>query len=490
MKKIAIGALLAFSLVTAGFAGEGRVRRMPEPIGNEYLVMLQGIGGLEVPRAAASLNHRFGGHTIVLYQNGSTGFAARMTDAQATALSHDPMVRFVEEAALLHFSSDQTLPSDDSLYFLDRLDGSQDRHYDYCEKGADVIAYVIGTGTWVDHAEFQTNGSSRVLQGTSFASDVLTKPGDSADYGYYPYSSSSSPCISHDTATASVLAGNTYGVAKHASIVPIRIGACGGATSSVYLNYAVDWIMGSSNPHRSHRPAVVSISVYQFVTALCYNSGNKVSPLQASYLENEVDALMGYDWNGSAFVTPHVVHESGQSDYNWDGIPVVVSANNQDSNTGDTTPARMAWSNAANFGSGAHVISVGGLDENDARWTNDTAQAQEPTACSASVNAGSNYGPTVDIYAAAHHIKIAVLGSTTSTTTSSTTLSGTSFSAPIVAGLIARIQEVSGALSPAAAWTALQSSSLLPSSAIEPGGNNNKQIARLSGQASCSTEYP
>ncbi len=199
---------------------------------------------------------------------------------------------------------------------------------------------------------------------------------------------------------------------------------------------------------------------------------------------------MGYDWNGSAFVTPHVVHESGHSDYNWDGIPVVVSANNQDANTGDTTPARMAWSNAANFGSGAHVISVGGLDENDARWTNDTTQSQEPTACSASVNPGSNYGPTVDIYAAAHHIKLAALGSTTSTTTSSTTLSGTSFSAPIVAGLIARIQEVSGALSPAAAWTALQNSSLLPSSAIEPGGNNNKKIARLSGQASCSTEYP
>lgn len=486
MKRVAINAVLIFSLASACLAGEGRVRRMPEPIGNEYLVMLQGIHGHDVPGAAVSLTHRFGGQVIVLYQNGSTGFAVRMTDAQANALAHDPMVRFVEEAAAVHLSSDQTLPSDDSLYFLDRLDGSQNQHYYYCEKGADVIAYVIGTGTWVDHSEFQTSGSSRVLAGTSFASDVLTKSGESVDYGYYPFNSVGSACSGHDTATASILAGNTYGVAKHASIVPIRIIACSHATSSIYLNYAVDWIMGSSNPYRSHRPAVVSISVYQFVTSSCNDSQTKVTPTQASYLENEVDALMGYDWNGSAFVTPHVVHETGHSDYNWDGVPVVVSANNQDSNTGDTTPARMAWSNAANFGSGAHVISVGGLDESDARWTNDTQM--EPTACGADVHAGSNYGLTVDIYAAAHLLTFAWLSGTS--TTSSLTASGTSFSAPIVAGLIARIQEVSGALSPLAAWNALQSASLSPTSAIEPGGTNNKKIARLNGSASCSTEYP
>ncbi len=92
MKQIAIGAVALFSFVGACLAGEGKVRRMPEPIVNEYLVMLQGIRGHEVPGAAASLMNRFGGRTIVQYQNASTGFAARMTDAQATALSHDPTV--------------------------------------------------------------------------------------------------------------------------------------------------------------------------------------------------------------------------------------------------------------------------------------------------------------------------------------------------------------------------------------------------------------
>jgi len=492
MKKLSSSFVLLVCFAGVLSAGEGKIRRMPERIPGEYLVMLQQVRGNEVPSVATSLIHRFGGRTIALYQNASTGFAATMTEAQATALSYDPMVRFVEEAAQVHASSDQSLPTNGSLYFLDRLDGNvSDNHYYYCEKGADVIAYVIGNGTWVDHSEFQTNGSSRVLPGASFANDALIKPGDSADYGYYLYDSYGTPCHPHDTATASVLAGNTYGVAKHASIVPIRMSACGGATSSVYLNWAVDWIMGSSNPYRDHRPAVVSISVYQFVVTACSSNGSsKVTPTEASYLENEVDALLGYDWNGSSFVTPHVVHESGHSDYNWGGIPVVVSANNQDSNTGDTTPARMAWSNAANFGSGSHVISVGGLDENDSRWTNDSSDYPEPTACGSAVNGGSNYGSTVDIYTSAHNIKVAGLGSTNSDTTQSLIGSGTSFSAPLVAGLIARIQEVSGALSPYAAWTALQNSSLLPSSAIESGGTNNKKIARLSGQASCSTEYP
>ncbi len=235
MKTVGLSAVLVLSFACGAWAGEGRVRRMPEPISGQYLVMLQNVRGEGVPAAANGLIHRFGGRVKVLYQNASTGFAVEMTDAQATALAHDPMVRFVEEAAVVHLSSDQPLPGDHSLYFLDRLDSSYDDHYYYCEKGADVIAYVIGTGTWVDHSEFQTGGSSRVLPGASFAADALIKPGDSADYGYYTYKPGPTypydpvPCFtSHDTATASNLAGNTFGVAKHASIVPIRIASCSG----------------------------------------------------------------------------------------------------------------------------------------------------------------------------------------------------------------------------------------------------------------------
>jgi Subtilase family. len=78
----------------------------------------------------------------------------------------------------------------------------------------------------------------------------------------------------------------------------------------------------------------------------------------------------------------------------------------------------------------------------------------------------------------------------TTATTATSTRSGTSYSAPIVAGIIARLQQRYGAMSPLAAWNALQNSSAYPSTAIEPSGVNNKMVARIFGQASCSPEYP
>jgi serine protease len=130
---------------------------MREPIRGQYLVMLENEHGRNVTAAAAALMHRYGGKVDREFHAASTGFAITMTDGQAIGLSHDPMVRFVEEVAVVHLSSEQT----SAPYWLDRLDSSYDGKYWYCEKGADVTAYVIDTGIWEGHSEFQTNGASR-----------------------------------------------------------------------------------------------------------------------------------------------------------------------------------------------------------------------------------------------------------------------------------------------------------------------------------------
>jgi hypothetical protein len=236
------------------------------------------------------------------------------------------------------------------------------------------------------------------------------------------------------------------------------------------------------------------MSVFYFVNDEClqYAPAGVVTHQEAGYFENELDALLGWGYNpSSGFYRPYVVHEPGQPDYQWPGIPVIASANNLDNDAGDTTPARMAYHNAANFISGGHVISVGGLDEGDHRWKDWDSSVND--ACGQAHMFGSNYGPTVDIYAAAHDITGAWVTSDTSYTASKT-LSGTSFSAPIVAGIIARLQERYGQMLPEDAWTQLQASSVFPPTGgqIEPywPHNNNKMIARLPGQLSCSPEYP
>ena len=259
MRRIAVVFGILVAILTSGlYAGEGHIRRMREPIRGQYLVMLKNEPGRNVKATAASLVHRFGGKVDREFQAASTGFAISMTDAQAAALSHDPMVRFVEEVAVVHLSSEQTSAG----YWLDRLDSSYDGKYWYCEKAADVTAYMIDTGVWVDHSEFQTNGASRVLPGNSWTSgsgDYLVKTGDSSDYGYFPFTGTYpnyTPCAyNHGTMTASILAGNTYGVAKGASIVPLRIFKCSDfTTTTVYLNYAIDWSMSHYKPTRTNRP--------------------------------------------------------------------------------------------------------------------------------------------------------------------------------------------------------------------------------------------
>jgi hypothetical protein len=119
-------------------AGEGRVRRMHEPISGQYLVMLQNVKNRDVPAAAAALAQHFGGHVDNVFQAASTGFAISMFDAEARALAHNPLVRFIEEVAVVHLSSEQPAPGSPNPppapYHLDHLDSHNDRKYVFCEK--------------------------------------------------------------------------------------------------------------------------------------------------------------------------------------------------------------------------------------------------------------------------------------------------------------------------------------------------------------------
>jgi hypothetical protein len=459
--------------------------------------MLQTVDARDVPAVAQQLLAAHGGVLRHVFQSASTGFSVQMTELQATALARDANVAFVEEVAIAHLSSDQPLPGDGTLYHLDRIDGVRDNHYYYCEKGSSVTAYVIGSGVWRDHDEFRRDdGSSRVLRGvkiTDVTGDDWIAPGDSVDYGYWPCGATFHTNDGyHDTATASMLGGKTYGVAKAVNIVPLRVISCYGYGTSEWASWAIDWIMSSNNPYRSARPAVVSMSFFFFTTDCSPNGGQPA--VDASYLENEIDKLLGYDYAPSTGCTwPHIVKETGQPDYTWYGIPVVVSANNQSTDQSDTSPARMAFTNQSNFGSCSNVISVGGINESDARWTCGTPEAcaTTPLKCGGSTTTpGSNYGPTVDIYAGAHKLMLASPTCTTCTVSGDSLRSGTSFAAPIVAGVIARMQADLGTLSPETAWTILNSTGVLPGSAIEPSGVNNKKIVHRDAQATCSPEYP
>ena len=119
------------------------------------------------------------------------------------------------------------------------------------------------------------------------------------------------------------------------------------------------------------------------------------------------------------------------------GLPVVVSANNQNVDARCTSPAEIPA-----------AITVGGTMMNDVsgqtvdtRWlntANPTWRGIPPT----NLDPGSNWGPAIDIFAPAHEIRSAHITSTTAERL--TNRSGTSFAAPHVSGEIARYLQGKG----------------------------------------------
>jgi subtilisin family serine protease len=166
----------------------------------------------------------------------------------------------------------------------------------------------------------------------------------------------------------------------------------------------------------------------------------------------------------------------------WTGIPVIVSANNQGSSTCRTSPARMAWRNRPSvalngMASPGRVISVGGTSRGDVRWQSfvgDPNYYQEScTAASGGTTfmaAGSNHGNTVDIYAPADDVPAA--DSIATNAYRNFRNSGTSFSAPLVAGIAARLLQVEPTLTPTQVWTRLQQHAQTVSPPFDTSGVN------------------
>jgi subtilisin family serine protease len=438
-------------------------------IPGQYIVILRDgtIPGDSVPTVADELLRQHGGRVRLYLQNAVNGFSANLTEEQAARLSEDPRVLFVEENARAYLSSEQALPTDNSLWNLDRVDqrtaiGSGNDKYQYCEKCSSVYVYTLDTGINKKHDEFlMSNGQTRVLNGVKFAADHFVWPGEDDDYGTYPCGGwTDNYSGGHGTSVASLIAGKTLGIAKAARLIPLRVFDCSGSNASVeHLCWALDWIKSTSNPHRSHRPALVNISLRVAIT----------QPF-VSALESVI--------NGVVLSSP-----------GWNGITVVASANNQNTSQPCSTPARMAYRNAA-FLSPGRVISVGGTNPADTRWQCSGDECYGEWYCDGKQHpAASNFGPIVDLWAPGHNLQSAHIKCSTCRRTLPSMKSGTSFAAGIVSGIVARVLQANPSLTPTQVWDRLQTDATIVSPPIDPPNGSNMLVFR-SGNAICSPELP
>lgn len=280
----------------------------PDAITNSYLVRLEKTTAIRdrgVEAVAQELVDQAGGGTIDrLFPLTLNGFAATLTEAQAIEIAGHPDVADVEQDVVLTLQGEQVEPWNWGLDRIDQRFLPLDQRYRYPNTAGPVDAYVIDTGVWSTHTEFNRLRLGRnTIDGNMLPVD----------------------CNGHGTHVAGILGGREFGVAKDVRLTAVKVLDCQGEGTSTSVTKGIEWALNEAlKPENADTPAVFNLSLGTLDL----------------YIEDPDETSIGV-----------ATTKAMQA-----GITVVAAAGNDNMDACHTTPAGVTG-----------VITVGNIDPTDTR---------------------------------------------------------------------------------------------------------------------------
>ncbi|MGW0122098.1 S8 family peptidase [Streptomyces sp. NPDC003327] len=297
-----LGTFAALPAQAAPAPAEGTVLAAgaADAVPGSYIVTLKQDAGFKAGSAQGrKLIAGYGGTVGKTFGSALNGYTATLDATQARRLAADPAVASVEQNRIVRADATQT----NAPWGLDRIDQASlplSGTYTYPDSaGSGVTAYVIDTGVRVSHAQL----AGRAVNGyDAVEGDSVAQDGNG-----------------HGTHVATTIAGSTYGVAKSAKIVAVRVLDNNGSGTTAGVIAGIDWV---TSHHTAGTPAVANLSL-----------GGGAS----TTLDNAVKRSIA------------------------DGVTYAVAAGNSGVNASSSSPARVA-----------EAITVGATNSSDAKasWSN------------------------------------------------------------------------------------------------------------------------
>ncbi|MFI6527830.1 S8 family peptidase [Streptomyces uncialis] len=293
-----MGSLTALPAHAAPAEGTVLAAGSPTAVKDSYIVTLKKDAGLRASTPQGKkLISGYGGTVRTTFRSALNGFTATLSATEARRLAADPKVASVEQNQRVRVQATQT----NAPWGLDRIDQAArplNGTYTYPDSaGTGVTAFVIDTGVRVSHSQLTGRAGNGY---DAIEGDTVAQDGNG-----------------HGTHVATTIAGSTYGVAKKARIVAVRVLDNNGSGTTAGVIAGVDWVT------RNHSgPSVANMSL----------------------------------GGGASTTLDNAVRNSIAS-----GVTYAVAAGNSGVNASSTSPARVT-----------QAITVGATSNTDAKasWSN------------------------------------------------------------------------------------------------------------------------